>query len=75
MSEIRFYRVLVWMPLLVPLLLSPVWLPRGVDHASSPVYILTVGAGYVAVPYAVLALWTDRWLRQMPSPPTPAIWR
>jgi hypothetical protein len=50
MSEIRFYRVLAWLPLLVPILLAPFWLPRGVDYASGPVYILTVGAGHVAGP-------------------------
>jgi hypothetical protein len=50
MTEIRFYRVLAWLPLLVPILLAPFWLPRGVDYASGPVYILTVGAGHVAGP-------------------------
>ena len=75
MSEIRFHRALLWLPMLVPILSSPVWLRRGVDTAPTLIWLVTVGIGYVGVPYAVLALWTNRWLRTTPALTTRAIWQ
>ena len=77
MSQIGFYRVLLWLPMLVPILLAPLWLVPGFSDSAStglPLYILTFGALAVAVPYIVLALWTDRWLRATPSPEPAMVW-
>ena len=39
------------------------------------VWLATVGLQYAGVPYAVLALWTDRWLRRTPGVTRRAVWR
>ena len=75
MPELRFYRVLLWLPLLIPVVMAPFWVPHGLDSAPMLVWLVTAGIGYVGVPYTVLALWTDRWLRTTPSLTTRAIWR
>lgn len=76
MSQISFYRTLLWLPVVVSAPLALLWLVPGVSLSpliGLPVYILAVGALYAALPYAALALWTDRWLRSTPAPV--AIWR
>src|SRR5687768_3134468 len=78
MSQIMFYRALLWLPLLVPIVLAPLWLvPGAADSPVSgpPLYIVTYGALYAAVPYAAFALWVDRWIRTAPHPEPTAIWR
>ena len=78
MSQIMFYRALLWLPLLVPIVLAPLWLVPGAADSSvsgPPLFIVTYGALYAAVPYAAFALWVDNWIRAVPHPEPTAIWR
>ena len=78
MSHITFYRVLLWLPIIVPMLVAPLWLVPGAGESAVTgpfLYILTYGALYAAVPYAALALRVDHWLRSKPHPGPTAIWR
>jgi hypothetical protein len=77
MSQIGFYRALLWLPMFVPAILAPLWLVPGAADSQvigPPLYIVTFGAILVGVPYAMLGLRTDRWLRRTPHPEPAAIW-